>query len=142
MAVWPLQSAVSALQNIVQAITAATAAIKNAPSLIWAAMVEEPVAFSGTITLDLSEGFNFAIVLTANSVMGNPVNSKPGQSGAIYLTQDATGSRTMTFGTAWYWPLGVAPTLSTAANAVDMITYKVRSPTVIVGTLFLKGLAP
>jgi hypothetical protein len=137
---WPLQSAVAALRDIAQAINAATQSVSGALTLIWNAFDEQPTAFSGTITLDLSTGFNFGITLTGSSVLANPTNAKPGQSGAIYLTQDATGSRTMTFGTAWYWALGTPPTLSTAANAVDVINYRVRSPAIVVGT-FLKGIA-
>ena len=47
--------------------------------------------------------------------------------GAVYnliLVQDATGSRTITaWGTAYKFPGGVKPVLSTAANAIDVITF-------------------
>ena len=138
---WPIQSAVSALQNIAQAIGSARTAVQGIFPLLWKALSEQAVVFSSTIVLDLSTGFNFGVTLTGNSVLENPINAKAGQTGSIYLTQDATGSRTVTFGTAWYWAGGVAPTLSTTANAVDVINYKVRSPTVVIGQI-LKAISP
>ena len=48
------------------------------------------------------------------------------QAGGTYiliLKQDATGSRTVTWNASILWPDGTAPTLSTAANAVDIITF-------------------
>ena len=45
--------------------------------------------------------------------------------------QDATGSRLLTYGTYLDFAGGTAPTLSTAADAVDRIDYLVRSATSI-----------
>jgi hypothetical protein len=45
--------------------------------------------------------------------------------------QDATGSRTLAFGSYYDFAGGTAPTLSTAANAVDRLDYIVRSSTSI-----------
>jgi len=41
----------------------------------------------------------------------------------LELTQDATGSRTVTWPGSVVWPGGAAPTLSTAAAAVDVLTF-------------------
>ena len=41
----------------------------------------------------------------------------------LRLTQDGTGSRTVTWPGSVVWPGGVAPTLSTAAAAVDILTF-------------------
>lgn len=41
----------------------------------------------------------------------------------LKLVQDATGSRTVTWPASVKWPGGTAPTLSTAANAIDIITF-------------------
>lgn len=41
----------------------------------------------------------------------------------LMLVQDATGSRTATWPVAVKWPGGTAPTLSTAANAIDIISF-------------------
>ena len=41
----------------------------------------------------------------------------------LMLIQDATGSRTVTWPATCKWVGGTAPTLSTAANAVDVISF-------------------
>jgi hypothetical protein len=88
---------------------------------------------SGTITLNLANGNNFSLTLNANSTntLANPSNLTAGQSGIIFISQDATGSRTLAYGTSWDFPGGTAPTLTTTANAVDAIVYTVRSATSI-----------
>lgn len=57
----------------------------------------------------------------------DPTNAKAGQSGTIRVTQDATGSRLISYGNNWRFPGGSATggLLSTAANAVDFIAYTV-----------------
>ena len=48
------------------------------------------------------------------------------QAGAVYvlvITQDATGTRLLTYGTAYRWTNGVPPVLSTAPNAVDTVSF-------------------
>jgi len=42
---------------------------------------------------------------------------------SLKLVQDATGSRTATWPATVKWAGGVAPTLSTAANAIDIATF-------------------
>jgi len=86
-----------------------------------------------TKTLDFDTANNFALTLanTASCTLANPSNLTAGQSGSIFVIQDATGSRLLTYGTQWDFAGGTAPTLSTAANAVDRIDYIVRSTTSI-----------
>ena len=64
-----------------------------------------------------------------NYSIANPSALVAGQSGSIFIVQDGTGNRTASWGSYWDWPGGVAPTLSTAANAVDRVDYIVRSTT-------------
>ncbi|EDK72276.1 hypothetical protein TM7_0602 [candidate division TM7 genomosp. GTL1] len=40
---------------------------------------------------------------------------------SLYLKQDATGSRVITWPSSVKWPNGVAPTLSTGANKIDLV---------------------
>lgn len=42
----------------------------------------------------------------------------------LYLTQDATGNRTVTWPASVRWSGGTAPTLSTSANAVDILVFE------------------
>ena len=58
-------------------------------------------------------------------------NPTVGQTGYIYVIQDGTGSRTLTYPTQWKYSGGTAPTLTTDANAVDVLVYNVRSATLI-----------
>jgi hypothetical protein len=84
-----------------------------------------------TITPDFDTGNIFTVTLGGNRTMANPSNLVAGQSGSIFIVQDGTGSRTLTWGSYWDFINGVAPTLSTTASAVDRIDYVVRSATSI-----------
>ena len=85
-----------------------------------------------TITPDFTLSNNFSVTLGGNRTMANPTGLTIGQSGIIYITQDATGSRTLAWGTSWDWPNAGVPTLTTTANAVDAVVYTVRTATGIV----------
>ena len=84
-----------------------------------------------TITPDFDAGQNFSVTLAGNRTLANPTNIDAGQTGSIFITQDGTGSRTLSFGSYWDFPGGTAPTLSTAAASVDRIDYIVRTGTSI-----------
>ena len=83
-------------------------------------------------TLDFSTANNFSLTLTGSIVLLNPTGLTEGQSGIIQIQQDGSGSRTVGFGSHWDFPSATAPTLSTGANALDVLTYFVRSSTSIV----------
>ena len=89
------------------------------------------ISYASTITLDFRTANNFSTTLTGNTTFANPSNISAGQSGVIFITQDGTGSRTAAFGSYWDFSEGTAPTLSTGANAVDMIAWMARSSTKI-----------
>lgn len=95
-----------------------------------------PVALTDgpTITPDMDAGRVFSLAIGGNRTLANPTNMDPGQSGLIIVTQDGTGSRTLSYGTYWDFP-GGAPALSTAASAVDVIAYYVQSSTSILCNL-------
>lgn len=82
---------------------------------------------AATVAADFALGNFFAVTLGGNRTLGNPTNQVAGQSGAIFITQDATGSRTLAYAGNWKFPGGTAPSLSTAANAVDRLDYVVQS---------------
>lgn len=84
-----------------------------------------------TITPDFADSNNFSVTLGGNRTLANPSNLTAGQSGAIFITQDGTGSRTLAFGSYWDFSGGTAPTLTTTASAVDLLVYTVRSTTSI-----------
>ena len=84
-----------------------------------------------TVTPDFADSNNFTLTLGTNVTLANPSNLTAGQSGSIFLVQDSTGSRTLSFGTYWDFAGGTAPTISSAANSVDRLDYIVRSTTSI-----------
>jgi hypothetical protein len=90
---------------------------------------------SGTITLDLNNGGNQSFTLTGNSTLANPSNLAAGMTGVLFITQDGTGSRTLAYGTYWDFPNQSAPSLTTTANAVDVIVWTARSTTSIVSQI-------
>jgi len=86
---------------------------------------------SSTITPDFEANQNFTVTLAGNRTMANPLNIEVGQTGSIFLVQDSTGSRTLSFGSHWDFIGGTAPTLTTTAEAVDRLDYIVRTSTSI-----------
>jgi hypothetical protein len=88
-----------------------------------------------TITPDFSLGNNYSVTLGGNRTLANPTNLVAGQSGVIVITQDGTGSRTLAYGSYFKFPAGTAPTLTTAANSVDVLAYYVESSTRITARL-------
>jgi hypothetical protein len=90
---------------------------------------------AATITPNLATANNFSLTLDTNATLANPTNIVAGQSGVILITQDATGSRTLAYGTYWKFAGGTAPTLTTTASAVDALVYYVNSTTAITAVL-------
>ena len=90
---------------------------------------------SGVILLDFSANNNFDITLEGNSTLAPSVAPSGGQSGAIYLRQDGTGSRTLAYSGGWAFSNGTAPTLTTTASGTDLLAYYAASPNSIVATL-------
>jgi len=76
-----------------------------------------------SISLDFDVAQNFTVTLGDNRTLENPSNIDPGQTGSIFVQQDGTGGRTLSFANYWHFAGGTAPTLSTAASAVDRIDY-------------------
>lgn len=80
-----------------------------------------------TITPDFSDSNHFQVTLGGNRTLANPTNLTAGQSGIIRIVQDGTGGRTLAYGSAWKFPAGAAPSLTTAASSVDILAYFVES---------------
>ena len=84
-----------------------------------------------TITPNFGANQNFTVTLAGNRTLANPTNKVVGQTGSIFVVQDGTGSRTLSYGTDYEFAGGTAPTLTTTASAVDRIDYIIRSSTSI-----------
>ena len=94
------------------------------PAKLWDALEFQPLTYGSTIAVDFDDAQNFFVQLSGNATLLNPTNVKPGQSGVIIVQQDGTGGRTMSFGSTWEHPSGVAPTLSGGALDFDWLFYK------------------
>lgn len=108
-----------------------------------------PITFAATMTPNFNDSNNFSVTLTGTGRIANPTNQVAGQSGSIFITQDGTGSRVLSWGdsggtSAWYWAGGTAPTLSTGANVKDRVDYIVAASGVIhaVATLAVSANTP
>ena len=64
---------------------------------------------------------SFRVTLGGNRTLSNPTGLYDGQVINIRILQDATGSRTLAYGSKYKFP-GGAPALSTAANAKDFLS--------------------
>ena len=82
---------------------------------------------AATIAVDFADSNNFSVALGGGRTLGNPTNQVAGQSGSLFVVQDGSGSRTLAYSSDWEFAGGTAPTLSTAASAVDRIDYIVRA---------------
>jgi len=83
---------------------------------------------SGNITPDFSQYTNFILTLTGNIVLQDPGDEVAGQSGIFVFIQDGTGSRTLSHADDRYFVAGgTSITLSTAANAIDIVPYFVQA---------------
>jgi hypothetical protein len=79
-----------------------------------------------TYTPDFNTGVNFSLTLTSSCpcTLANPTN-QTNQSGILEIIQDGTGSRLVsTYGANYL--ASSTPTLSTAANAKDYVSYAVN----------------
>ena len=109
-------------------ITPSDIAFKNVANT-WVA-AQQGRTFTGNITGSTTLDFtyqNFIVTATGNVTLANPSTEVAGQSGVIILIQDGTGSRTLSLGTDYETAAAAGLTISTAANAVDVIPYFVKA---------------
>jgi hypothetical protein len=108
------------LLNGAAAVTAGVAI--QMVSSIMSAQVATPavlaLTFASTLNTNCALAQAFSTTLTGNMTLANPTNAVAGQTYRWFLKQDATGSRTLTLGSA-FKTAGGAPTLTTTASATD-----------------------
>jgi len=76
---------------------------------------------STAITLALTNGTVQIITLTGNATITMPT-AAAGKSFILFLKQDGTGSRTVTWSTV-KWPGGTAPTITSTASKQDIYSF-------------------
>ena len=95
---------------------------------IGATQIVNSDTFAGatyTVLLDFNSFQNFIITLEGNVTLANPTTENVGQTGVMVFIQDSSGSRSLTLGGDYESGAGSGITLSTGANAVDILPYMV-----------------
>ena len=86
---------------------------------------------AASVATDLNTGNVFYVTLGGNRTLAAPTETTTniGAVGQIFIQQDGTGSRTLSYNTVFQFPGASVPVLSTAANAVATLFYAVRTTT-------------
>lgn len=102
----------------------------SGPIVVESQSFGEPdyVLSSGVCILNFGVANNFEVVLTSGTTFASPVSASGGQSGAILIRQDATGSQLASYSGSWSFVGNAAPTLTTTASGVDLLAYYVVNP--------------
>ncbi len=120
-------------QNNVLKYNNTTAKWNNVPVTGFAALAynggEETVSTvtsTASTTLNLANGNVFGVTLNVATTTFTFSGATSGKacSFSLYLTQNATGNRAVAWPGAVKWAGGTAPTISTAANAVDVLVFE------------------
>lgn len=83
---------------------------------------------AGTLTDGATINWNLdtqqcaSVTLGGNRTLAAPSNMKDGGTYILKIIQDGTGTRTLAFNSTYKFPGGSDPVLSTAANAIDLMT--------------------
>jgi len=78
---------------------------------------------SGTVPWNLAENQVAKLTVTTNSTMNTPTNPVDGATYMLIVTQGTGGSNTLSFSTAYKFPGGSAPVLSTGSSQVDVLAF-------------------
>lgn len=114
---------VSSLTNDVGYLTSSTGQKKAA---------RQTLADGASVDWNVANGNIASLTLGGNRTINAPTNLYD-DSFTLFLIQDGTGSRTVTWNAIFKWSEGTAPTLSTAAGAIDILTF-VYDGTYLYGT--------
>lgn len=86
-------------------------------------IVPQNLTYSATIAIDASLTEIFKLSLTGNAAISNATNLIDGTTYLFWISQDATGSRTVTWGTNYDFGVLGTPTLTTTANKKDILYF-------------------
>lgn len=103
------------------------------PSAVWDSADFVALTDAATIAVDLATGFNFSVTIGGNRTLGNPTNTKVGQSGVISVTASGA-TRTINVSSNWKKTSAIAFPISIASGQTCYISYFVVSSTIILVT--------
>lgn len=77
-----------------------------------------------TISVNAAKGNDFRVTLGGSRTLASPTNPVDGQRIDVQVTQDGTGSRTLSYGAAYEFASSLpAPALSTAPGVTDILSF-------------------
>jgi len=85
---------------------------------------EATLTDGATITWDVSTSPVAKVTLGGNRTLSAPTNGATGQFVSLLVIQDGTGSRTLTWNSAYEFASDTAPTLTTTASLGDLFTFR------------------
>ena len=74
---------------------------------------ETALSDGANVSWDLESNQVATLTLGGDRTLDNPTNQVAGATYILTVKQDGTGSRTLAFGSAYQWPGGTAPTITT-----------------------------
>lgn len=114
------QTDISTANSNISAIGPSTQTLTDAATIAWA----------------VGSSLETAIVtLAGNRTLGAPTGTTAGDRYFLIVKQDGVGSRTLAYNAVFKFPGGVAPVLSTAINAVDILSFVVEDASNIHGVI-------
>jgi hypothetical protein len=87
---------------------------------------------SGTVPWNLAENQVATLTVSTTTTMNTPTNPQAGSTYVLIVTQGTGGSNTLSFSTAYKFPGGSVPVLSTGSAQVDVLSF-VSNGTVLYG---------
>jgi hypothetical protein len=100
------------------------AGIKRPPAVVHRKTVA--LTDAATITIDAQQGDDFRVTLGGNRTLAAPINPTDGQHITVLVTQDGTGSRTITWNAVWTFGT-ITNTLTTTASRRDLFEFVYNS---------------
>jgi hypothetical protein len=80
------------------------------------------MTFAASQIVNLNSGNIQTLAVTGNTTFGTPINVANGQVFWLFLTQDATGGRTVGFNSSWLFPNGIAPDVDLTPGSTTVLT--------------------
>ncbi len=93
-----------------------TDVLKLRADLDWDGDVDDVTIRLANVSWDLDDNEVCSLTLDQNLVIDDPTNMVDGGIYTLHLLQDGTGTRIPTWGSAFKWPGGTIPTLTTTAT--------------------------
>lgn len=91
------------------------------PAALTGSAAFQTLTDGATVNWDVALGYNAYLTLGGNRTMAAPTNMQDGMPYQLFIVQDATGSRTLSWNTIFDWRELEVPTLSTGAGKVDVV---------------------